>query len=686
MLCSEVESLLRAVRDWPLATARQLAREQWVPRTAGQKKDEHLMGGWLHQALAAGWVHRHRISGRYRCAATDVRDRTGDGYRHTLSDAGLGALAAGKGVPVRAYAAHYGVSRTRHFRALMQAETTWWLYEVLGKLQDQGRQLHTWAHAPLMIPGVRRKHRDSERPGARGTSRFWPLALGVAILPSSTTEQEMYRGVVVEWDTGDVLPNTYRRRFAVFYRWYQRLSGMEDIDRRFPVTVMLTTTGRRAAQLLLLWESCAYDHGVRTLPLFITPWRETLSSPSAWHRPAAPLDAGRLLTGVYGVSDPLAAMDIFGFPPLPVPVNSSLGRAAYRLLDGVFLVRAKPGVQLSRPRQLAKAQLAITVPGRRILERIAAWPLLSRREVVAVTGMRENQVRGELTCLLNLGLIASFIAPDGRNLYHLTSLGISYLAATRGSTASWYAAGRQWPVKRIVGSREVELRLESLIVPYEHTRLTRWLFMTFLETARYFRRERMLSHHLVVWEESEARRHFFYRGQQRVLVPDAAGVYLIGDQIYEFLVESDMGTRHRKSMLQKFAVFRDYRDSMAYHRDHVRFPLILVATSKGKSRVQELAAAIVEVDAAGTQDGELAGTGNEADGNKPHMTFLVASQTDIETHGPHRPVWLDTATGQRRHCFAGFKDVPDSARMKLDPRAVRRDVEEQLRYHRSRKP
>ena len=324
--------------------------------------------------------------------------------------------------------------------------------------------------------------------------------------------------------------------------------------------------------------------------------------------------------------------------------------------------------------RLVQAQLNMSVPRRRIMERIAAWPLLSRREVVAITPMKEALVRDELICLLNLGLIASFIAPDGRDLFHLTSLGISYLAATRGATAAWYAAGRQWPVERMAGSRDVELRLASLTVPYEHTRLTRWLFLTFLETARYFREERMLSHHLAVWEESEARRHFFYRGQQRVLAPDAAGVYLIGDQVYEFLVESDMGTRHNKSLVQKFTVFRDYRDSMTYHRDRVRFPLVLVTTSKGRNRVQELAAAIMKAGAVGTQGEEPASTGGKADASEPHMTFLIASQEDIQTHGLHRPVWLDAAlrqtqdwaTGQRWHCFAGFKSVPDSARMKLD--------------------
>ena len=237
------------------------------------------------------------------------------------------------------------------------------------------------------------------------------------------------------------------------------------------------------------------------------------------------------------------------------------------------------------------------------------------------------------------------------------------------------AAGRQWPVERVAGSREVELRLGSLIVPYEHTRLTRWLFMTFLETAQYFRRERMLSHHLVVWEESEARRHFYYQGQQRVLVPDAAGVYLIGDQVYEFLIESDMGTRHRKSLLQKFAIFRDYRDSMAYHRDRVCFPLILVATSKGKYREQELAAAIVESGAAsGKQSGEPVSICN----NETHMEFLITSQADIDAHNLYHPIWVDTTTGQRRYCFSGFKDVPDSARMWwLSTQAVCLEIEEQ---------
>ena len=155
-----------------------------------------------------------------------------------------------------------------------------------------------------------------------------------------------------------------------------------------------------------------------------------------------------------------------------------------------------------------------------------------------------------------------------------------------------------------------------------------------------------------------------------MLVPDAAGVYLIGNQVYEFLVESDTGTRHRKSLLQKFAVFRDYSHSMAYHQDRTRLPLILVVTAKGEDRARELAAAIVEAAAVGAQDEEPVGSGSPPGAGESRLTFLIASQADLETHGLHRPVWLDAATGQRRHCFPGFRDVPDSARMRLDLRAL----------------
>jgi hypothetical protein len=186
--------------------------------------------------------------------------------------------------------------------------------------------------------------------------------------------------------------------------------------------------------------------------------------------------------------------------------------------------------------------------------------------------------------------------------------------------------------------------------------------MAFLKTAQYFRQERLQNHHLAVWEESEARRHFFYKGKQRVLAPDAAGVYLIGDHVYEFLVESDRGTRHRKSLLQKFAAFRDYRDSMAYHREHVRFPLLLVVTSKGGDRVLELASAIVESGAVEIHGKVLPETGTNSTVNEPRMRFLIASQLDIEAYGLHHRIWLDTTTDQRQQCFAGFSDVPDSAR------------------------
>lgn len=86
------------------------------------------------------------------------------------------------------------------------------------------------------------------------------------------------------------------------------------------------------------------------------------------------------------------------------------------------------------------------------------------------------------------------------------------------------------------------------------------------------------------------------------------------------------------------------------------------------------------------------------------MRFLIASQADIEAHGLHRPNWLDAApcqglgslrrssqvefirtaqdwaAGQRQYCFAGLKDIPDSARMKLDLREVQHEVMERLHH------
>jgi hypothetical protein len=203
------------------------------------------------------------------------------------------------------------------------------------------------------------------------------------------------------------------------------------------------------------------------------------------------------------------------------------------------------------------------------------------------------------------------------------------------------------------------------------------LFLAFLRTARYFREECVQSHCLAVWEESESRRHFSCHSRPRVLVPDAAGVYLIGDQAYKVLVESDTGTRHRKSLQQKFAVFRDYAGSRAYRQDRVRLPLVLVVTSRGDERVRDLAAAAVEAGAASSPASEPGCVVGAALTNRPVMTFLIANRTDLERHGLHRPVWLDAATGQRRCCFTGFGDVPKSARMRLDARVMLRRGSEQ---------
>jgi DNA-binding MarR family transcriptional regulator len=640
------EPLLAAVRDWPVATAAQLTRKC--------RLDQERAAEALGCLRAAGWVRVVAIAGRMG-PASGAGDRQ---ELYLLTDSGMASLAAAEGVPVRAYAARYGVWRQRHYRALMQAETTWWLYEMLGRLREQGYELDVRAHAPMTLPGG---------------SRHWPLATGVAGWSSPGARGKEYRPVLIEWDTGDVLVAAYRSRFDLLYRSCRRLTETGQAGTEFPVTVMLTTTVRRAMQLLVLWGNCALEEGIPVQPFFVAPWQAVLSSPAVWRRPAAPLDAGRLFVGVRGVEKAALPAEMrltyptqgqklapardlsLGVPPAP-PSAGRAGRGAAPCSLDRLLPPSGPGAEPNRPpgrRQGDGAasvaeQLALSTPGRRLLERIAAWPLLSCEELAAVAGLPKSLVQENLDQLRALGLIATYTAPDGRDLAHLTPQAISFLAAVRGASPAWYAAGRQWPVERLPDSREVRLRLAALTTTYAHTCLTRWLFAAFLETARHFREERMLAHRLAVWEEFEARRHFHHHGRPRVLVPDAAGVYLIGDQAYDFLVESDTGTRHQKSLAQKFAVHRDYAASLAYRQDRVRLPLVLVVTARGDARVQELAAA--------------AGSG---------MTYLIASRTDLEKHGLHRPVWLDAATGRRRHCFDGFREPPESARMRLDLRVKR---------------
>ena len=82
-----------------------------------------------------------------------------------------------------------------------------------------------------------------------------------------------------------------------------------------------------------------------------------------------------------------------------------------------------------------------------------------------------------------------------------------------------------------------------------------------------------------------------------------------------------------------------------------------VVTSGDETRIQQLAAAVIETRLANGEDGS-------------ELTVLITSQDTLGSKGLYYPVWLNPATNGREHCFAGFKTVPDSARLKLDLRTL----------------
>lgn len=197
--------------------------------------------------------------------------------------------------------------------------------------------------------------------------------------------------------------------------------------------------------------------------------------------------------------------------------------------------------------QTAAIQLTLSSRSRHVLRRIAVWPLMNRKELLALTGLARAHlvsVLGELE-RLKLVRVAEY---EGVSRYSLTGVGLKFLADSRGYSPVRYARLRRWPLRP--GSKTLSVvALERALV---HTTVVREFLVELWQAASQGGR-------LVVWDEYDARQVVRFGGRQHLFAPDAAGVFRKGEQERAFFLEVDRGTvtpSRMRSKLQAFAAFQ----------------------------------------------------------------------------------------------------------------------------------
>jgi hypothetical protein len=207
---------------------------------------------------------------------------------------------------------------------------------------------------------------------------------------------------------------------------------------------------------------------------------------------------------------------------------------------------------------LAQIALNLLPLEKRILDEIAAHPLLTRDEIALLLQATRRRVQPGLAKMTTLKLIE---AHDGRNLIAPKGQKYLALAAGFGNAVQRYARARGWGKG-----------FGSLMRHWEHTQEENKFFLHLAEVAQ----ER---DHTLTWLSELESRLYYEAGQRRhSFLPDGRGTYLARDARFEFALEIDRSGSPQKRFRGKLAEYEACIGSNVLRSEGIELLRVLVVT------------------------------------------------------------------------------------------------------------
>lgn len=362
-------------------------------------------------------------------------------------------------------------------------------------------------------------------------------------------------GIKVEW---------FFNQFRGWQHWHRRAEFRGSVG-VFPTLVLVAANVRRRGQLISLWQAATSAEG-GLLRLRLTTYEalahSTVKERLWWNERG---QAIALWGGLMTNTRPSIRPPSTGGGWNPVASETQVTPVApidSRQLS--LLTWAQQAKHKSiRFAHLLGLQLLVSAQGRRLLERIGEYPLVTADELAIVDGHSLMALRPSLQQLKSLGLI-DHPAPQEAG-FTLTGLGVAWLAALIGQTPNAYAALMRWPLRRDESGQR-HYSAEAFLAHRAHTRCV----LDFLIGLRQYGPKHRLA--LRVWDHVHCLREFpatpsainrtdrRSRQPERAL-PDALGqVRVFGESQRHFVdtdfwLEVDLGTKRGRALTQQLARF-----------------------------------------------------------------------------------------------------------------------------------
>ena len=554
------------LRDHPWSTASQVTGLVNLPLRSVHRYLSNLLRAGLVQA-----VHVPQVRGRL----------------YALSADGI-ALLAGSRRKAKTYARAFHMDCLGLAETLLRAHCLTWARGFLTMLVVPGAKGLQWAVSP------------------------WEARSGRTVLRLNACGCVLWMGRYVPFtvlvDRGGLAVEGYARVLRNFAQWTKRADLARGVR---PVLVMLTTYTRRALQLSVLWRDVTRRLRDAHPDMFVAVFDELARNPACrercrtagWWR-GGTAEQGPLWRGCHGSR-----------VVIPRPWPSLAPCSGSRPVGVEDLDVWMRGSEHGR-RRLVCAFLALSGKEWEVLEGVARWPLLRSVGLALLSGysdcgagvvakalqnleaqglvevvwendatrsgleLQQVQVRGRLakaTRKVSREKLEQRLArveralgdlPEmgqGERRYVISHLGLKLLARTHAMPPLVYGRARLWPVgyEEIDGRRAVVLRIARYLLAYQHTLLINEFFLGLRRLAEEQWHRLHRNHRLLIWDSVECARWFWDdQGRQRLL-PDAGGVYQIGQEVYEFWVEVDrghsVGGKHGQALRRKYERYYLYR-------------------------------------------------------------------------------------------------------------------------------
>lgn len=503
--------IVEALRDHPFLSRRQL--ELYL----------HCSGRAAREGLEA-LTHRSWIK-RYNARQPWLHTRS----LFALTPKGIAELAQQANVRTDDYARQFDLHAARFERLILMMERVFQIRTLFLWLARDGLwQTTTW---------------DVEVGkffSAKGKA-FWIPFHGAALMRSSPApntapvKQERWAHVVIEFDLRRVPVEKDRERFVQFViaqndpRYWDK-----DKEEFFPILLVVAQDEFRLQDYYTILRSTAVSRQLPMPRAYLTTFGEMLSLRSDNTRPIwySTISGARtsLLFDAQGITG--SPLEKVSWRKLPLGLSGEAGHSG--VMTPEFPASANVAADNAPDTKPSMASIALSLGPleKRLLDEIAAHPLLTAKDLAVLVKGSMRRIRPGIRILRELKLVELV-----RDQYLVAKTGLHYLAliAGFGNAIQRYARARGWGKG-----------FETLVKHWEHTREENAFFLNLATIAQ------RQAHTLIWLSELESRLYYAEGNRRHSFLPDGRGSYIAGDERYEFALEIDRSRMSREKLQRKF--------------------------------------------------------------------------------------------------------------------------------------